>query len=911
LSRWKIAIAFLIFLCIVVPTAAVSVSLVDTPNPSYPGQEVTFIATVTDFPPDTTTWVHFYQEDGGGDWDFITSREINITGVAEYKRSFSDRGSYNIKAEIQTGQEEFSYDTVDHYVDKIPTSIAVTSDMNPAYIHSDPTFTATVTPDYPYYGSIGYVQFKKNGVDFGSEKLVYYGEATLSEYEPFDVGSYIITAEYLGNDYLKKSTSPGYNQEVKLIPTTVHLGLYHTDNPSPYGGTIQFYAYATSYNGGAGGQGSWRLYRETTPGVWTTEASHDGGGSTTFTIDDSEHSITRQPGMYTFKAEWSGNDDYDGNISEELEHTVNGQYTSTAVVSSDNPSTLGESVLFTATVTRNGGYPDGGTVQFTIDGSNFGAAVPISSSTGVATSGPTNTLTIGNHIIKAEYSGTDLYANSTGSVGRPVGVWDWAEGQLVNKVPTTTTVDPISPVNFGSPVPLSATVSANPPGGQVPAGTVTFSSGSTTLGQRTLPGSAPYSVSLTISGMAAGTRVITATYTGDANFDGSQGTGSLTVNQIVTTTAVISNKTPTVYGEQVRFTALVTVPQGQPVPIGSVEFKEGITTIGTGTLNSTGGTSLDVSSLSVGSHSINATYSGNTNFTGSWQVVTQTVNKAGTGTTVVSNKTTTVFGEPVRFTALVAVSAPGAGIPTGTVTFTDGLVTIGTTTLNSTGGTSLDVSSLSVGTHSINATYSGNTNFAGSWQIVTQTVNKAGTNTTVVSSRNPAAVGLPVTFTATVSVVTPGAGNPTGTVTFKDGLTTIGTGTLSGNSATFTTSALLLGLHTITASYGGDTSFSTSTSSGIAQKVNPLPVITSFGPATAVHGTTANMAILGNYFQNGMTVKLVQGTTIIPVTVNTLTPPSRIAASVTIPSSARGKWNLVASNTDGGECTRLNAYTIT
>ncbi|MCU0632310.1 MAG: PKD domain-containing protein [Methanolinea sp.] len=89
------------------------------------------------------------------------------------------------------------------------------------------------------------------------------------------------------------------------------------------------------------------------------------------------------------------------------------------------------------------------------------------------------------------------------------------------------------------------------------------------------------------------------------------------------------------------------------------------------------------------------------------------------------------------------------------------------------------------------------------------------------------------------------------------------------------------------------------------------PVITSFSPVTIIHGKTINVAIIGNYFQKGATAKLVQGAVTIPVKIKTLTPPSKIAGSVTIPASARGKYSLVVTNPDGGTCTRANAITIT
>jgi Zn-dependent metalloprotease len=90
------------------------------------------------------------------------------------------------------------------------------------------------------------------------------------------------------------------------------------------------------------------------------------------------------------------------------------------------------------------------------------------------------------------------------------------------------------------------------------------------------------------------------------------------------------------------------------------------------------------------------------------------------------------------------------------------------------------------------------------------------TTTTLTSSLNPSLVGQSVTFTATVSG---SGGTPTGTVTFKDGATTLGSPALAGGVATFTTSALTAGTHPITASYSGDANFSASASPTFNQTV--------------------------------------------------------------------------------------------
>jgi hypothetical protein len=91
----------------------------------------------------------------------------------------------------------------------------------------------------------------------------------------------------------------------------------------------------------------------------------------------------------------------------------------------------------------------------------------------------------------------------------------------------------------------------------------------------------------------------------------------------------------------------------------------------------------------------------------------------------------------------------------------------------------------------------------------TLTINQDSTSTQVTSSLNPSPYGQAVTFTATVTSNAPGNGTPTGTVTFYDGTTVLGTGRLSGGMGTFTTTATALeaGTHTITAHYNGDSDF--------------------------------------------------------------------------------------------------------
>src|SRR5262249_18952362 len=127
-----------------------------------------------------------------------------------------------------------------------------------------------------------------------------------------------------------------------------------------------------------------------------------------------------------------------------------------------------------------------------------------------------------------------------------------------------------------------------------------------------------------------------------------------------------------------------------------------------------------------------------------------------------------------------------------------------------------------VGTNTITAVYSGDSNFSASTSAaITQTVNKDNTSTTVTSSVNPSVFGQAVTFTAAVSVTSPGSGSPSGSVTFFDGAAPLGTAALDASSkATLSVSSLAVGNHSITVSYGGDNESNSSTSAAITQTVN-------------------------------------------------------------------------------------------
>ncbi len=272
--------------------------------------------------------------------------------------------------------------------------------------------------------------------------------------------------------------------------------------------------------------------------------------------------------------------------------------------------------------------------------------------------------------------------------------------------------------------------------------------------------------------------------------------GNVETNELSTFTikgsaavSVVSSHNPSAYDTAVTFTAKV-VPGDAGTPTGTVTFKDGASALGVSTL-AAGVSTLTTSALSGGVHSITATYSGDANFTGQTSpALSQTVTKLATTTALTGSPNPSGFTRPVTFTALVTAVT---GIPTGSVVFKDGVVTLGTISLTA-GKAVLTVTSLSGGSHSITAVYGGNVDYNTSTSaVLSETVTKEGTSTALVESSNPSTFDQSVTFTATVTPATPGV--PTGTVTFRDGATVLGAPAVVAGKAALTISTLAVGGH--------------------------------------------------------------------------------------------------------------------
>jgi autotransporter-associated beta strand protein len=196
-------------------------------------------------------------------------------------------------------------------------------------------------------------------------------------------------------------------------------------------------------------------------------------------------------------------------------------------------------------------------------------------------------------------------------------------------------------------------------------------------------------------------------------------TNSVVLVAANTTTTITSSANPANTNQPVTFTATVSpVPGASGTPAGTVNFFDGATLLGPGTLSTVSGkqqATFPTSTLAIGPHSITAVYQGNASFNGSTSsILNEQISTIATTTTLVAPLNAIAFGQSITFTVVVQGSG---GTPTGTVTLFDGTTSIGNATLATVGGqqqASITTTSLAFGNRSLTASYSGNTNFAAS-----------------------------------------------------------------------------------------------------------------------------------------------------------------------------------------------------
>ena len=374
-------------------------------------------------------------------------------------------------------------------------------------------------------------------------------------------------------------------------------------------------------------------------------------------------------------------------------------------------------------------------------------------------------------------------------------------------------------------------------------------------------------------------------------------TNSNTVQlQSLTTATVTSSLEPSPLGSPLVLTATVA-EVGGVVPTRSVQFFDGTTSLGSGTLSS-GVATLTTSSLTIGGHTITAFYNGDLHYLStSATALNQTISPTATTVTLASASNPANYGAAVVLTATTGNSAA-----TGTVKFMNGASLLGTAQLSS-GVATFATSSLPVGTATLTAAYLGDSNYSAATSgIVSQVINlSSAATTTLAISPTSAVFGQVVTMTATL-----GASAATGTVSFMNGGTTLGTATVIAGVAVFNTSSLSVGTYTVTSVYSGDSSYSGSTSTAssltITQATPPLSSVIVL-PPTAPCGTNVRLTqsvpagATGTvtFYANGASI----GTATISGGVATMSTSSLSVAIYAITATYGGNANFATATSSG------------
>ena len=529
------------------------------------------------------------------------------------------------------------------------------------------------------------------------------------------------------------------------------------------------------------------------------------------------------PGQETVTATYSGDSGTQGS-SGQAGVSVGQALSLTRLQPSPPNPVVGQHVTYTALVNVQAPDSEGpaptGTVTFTNGGTTVCANVALSTVVPYTATCSETYQAAGPEEVTANYSGDSATEPSSGSATLQV-----------NRAPTSTSVSasPSKPV-VGQPVLYTATVALEAPAtnGPAPAGTVTFTNGGTTLcANISLSPATPYAATCSVTYRGPGSEMVTAAYSGDPATLASRGQAGVSVTRASSGTTETVSASEAVVGEPITFTASVAVAPPDtngPAPTGTVTFTNGTTVVCSRVLLSASGTaSCSGTFQSPGARTITAAYSGDNATLSSSGQAGVSVSQASSSTSVSASTTTPVVGQPVTYTATVAVAPPDTNgpAPTGTVTFTNGATVVcSRAPLSASGTASCSETFQSPQAQSISATYSGDSNTFTSSGEATATVTKAATSTALSSSPVSPSFGQALTYTATVLLDAPATDGPapTGTISFTEGTATVCADVPVSKTAPYTAtcsqSYLPPGSETVTATYSGDTN--TLTSSGQA-----------------------------------------------------------------------------------------------
>lgn len=675
-----------------------------------------------------------------------------------------------------------------------PTTVILTSSLNPSIVAQSVTFTATVSSHDP--SRSGPVTFLDGTTPVCSSINLSAGTAVCTT-STLTLGVHNITASYAGDDNNAACLSSVLVQTVKQQPNLV---ISVSPNPAIVTQNVTLSLMASASSGIPSG----------------TIVFYDGdtalSGTITLTATGQATYSTAQlaPGQHNLSAEYAGDSANAAGPSNIAVEAVNQSATVATLVSSNSTVNVGTSVTFTARVLSSSGLVPTGSVLFaegsivrgtsTVDSNGF-AALAVA------------TFTVGTHNIVATYSGD---TDTASSVSSPLAV-------TVQQIQTMTVLtSDTNPASAGATVHLIATVAVtagSSPDGSI-TGLVTFTEGTTILGtaQATPSGMS----TIAVSTLGIGQHNVVATFAGNANYATSTSNTMLqSIKFTGTSTILSSGATSSLSGTPVTFTASVASSTG--IPTGNVIFQDGATNIGQAKLNSSGFAVFSISTLAVGRHTVTAVYQGDGSYIASTSAsLAENISLATTGLEIAGPAAAVDVTTAAVFTATLS----GNGLaPTGALILRDGNTVVATLNVTNTGTYNLSVSTLSIGTHMLTAAYAGDANNSPSVSpSITVAVQQGATTTSLTLSTTPSVLGENLTLTASVSST---VAHSTGSFSFEDGGAIIGSATVGpSGTASFITNALAFGAHTLTGVYSGDTNHAISSSAPVSEQIVQTALVT-------------------------------------------------------------------------------------
>ncbi|MGB9489002.1 MAG: Ig-like domain repeat protein, partial [Terriglobales bacterium] len=397
-----------------------------------------------------------------------------------------------------------------------------------------------------------------------------YGDWIAQFTTPLSTGAHSITAKYSDTNYASATSNAQ-----AITVTTAQTITWATPPPAS---ALTGSTFTVAATGGASGNAI----------AYTSAGACTNSGAT--------YTMNTGNGSCTVVATQAGNSSY---AAGEL---------STYVAALKNA----QAITFTTPAPASAEYGSSFTVAAT--GGASGNAVTFASAGACTNSGATYTITAG--------TGTcSVIANQAGNANYSAAPTVTETTSATDSNGSVSVASGLNPSTYGTSVTFTATITSDTgavkgrKNGAKPAvvtGTVTWSA-NTGCSPSSISGGYPGTATCTTSSLATGSDTVTGTYGGDGNHNGGSGSVSQTVDQASTTTAVASSLNPSEYGQAVSFSATVTGAS----PTGTVQFYINGSLFDTETLASGTATSVSTSALTAGTYTVTATYSGDTNNTGS------------------------------------------------------------------------------------------------------------------------------------------------------------------------------------------------------------------------------------------------------------------------------------------------------